>query len=175
MKNNKGFTLVELLAVVALMAILLVIAGPAVLSFTTRMKSDMFCSKVDTVVKSAQMYGQDSMSSLAYDRLANECYFKQNASAVQETVPHCVRTDVQVLLAKGYLSKEARKKKKNEATDPVPDDFFDPRDGRSLKTSNVYVYVINKRAYAAYVFENKRDADLCKGVYYKDGANVYLR
>ena len=167
MKNNKGFTLVELLAVVALMAILLVIAGPAVLSFTSRMKSDMFCSKVETVVKSAQMYGQDNMASLANGRLTNDCDFKKGGT--NGKVQSCVKTDVTVLLSKGYLSKEAREK------NGTPDDFLDPRDGKSLKTSNVFVYIVNKRAYAAFIFEDQRDAELCDGLYYKNGANIIQR
>ena len=47
MKNNNksGFTLVELLAVVVILSVLLTMAIPAVLSFTTKMKKDMFCNR----------------------------------------------------------------------------------------------------------------------------------
>ncbi len=170
MKNRKGFTLVELLAVVALMAVLLTIAAPAVLSFTTRMKRDMFCNKVDTIVKSAQMYGQDNMASIIGKReTGHDCVYYKAGQASSITVDSCYETDVQVLLAKGYLSKEAAKK------DQTPDDFFDPRDGKSLKTSRIFVYVVNKRAYAAYIFNNQTDAELCDGKYYMNGTNVYQR
>ena len=168
MKNRKGFTLVELLAVVALMAVLLTIAAPAVLSFTTRMKADMFCNKVETIVKSAQMFGQDNMASIIGGRdTEHPCVYKNGATPV--TVSACVSTDVQVLLAKGYLTKE---KAKGSAT---ADDFFDPRDGSSLKSSNIFVYVVNKRAYAAYVFASQRDAELCEGTYYISGTGIAKR
>lgn len=168
MKNRKGFTLVELLAVVALMAILLTIAAPAVLSFTTRMKSDMFCNKVETIEKSAQMFGQDNMASIIGGRDdINKCYYKSGATSVP--VADCLATDVQVLLAKGYLTKEAAK------GNDTPDDFFDPRDGRSLKTNNVFVYIVNKRAYAAFVYNDQRDAELCDGTYYMSGTGIVKR
>ena len=171
MRNENGFTLVELLAVVALMAVLLTIAAPAVLSFTTRMKADMFCNKVDTVVKSAQMFGQDNMASIigGRDGLGTPCAYYTTGAATSTPVAQCYITDVKVLLTKGYLTKEAAKK------DQTPDDFFDPRDGKSMKGNNIFVYVVNKRAYAAYVFSNLNDAELCDGKYYMNGTNVYTR
>ena len=40
--DKRGFTLVELLAAIVIMGILLVIAVPAVLSFSQNIKNDMF-------------------------------------------------------------------------------------------------------------------------------------
>jgi prepilin-type N-terminal cleavage/methylation domain-containing protein len=169
MKNRKGFTLVELLAVVVLLSILLVMAIPAVLSFTSRMKQDMFCNKVETVVKSAQLYGQDNMSSIVNKKVGksstDSCVVNGTQRLDSDAGIQCVKVKVSVLLAKGYLSKEAPSK------NATPNDFFDPRDGSSMKDNYVFAYIKNKRAYAAYIFNNQKDANLCKGSYYANGTN----
>ncbi len=170
MNNRNGFTLVELLAVVVLLSVLLVMAVPAVLSFTNRMKQDMFCNKVDTVIKSAQLYGQDNMASISNERIgkstSDSCVINGTVRLDATSGIKCVKTNVSTLLAKNYLSKEA------ETKNGTPNDFFDPRDGSSMKDAEIFVYVKNRRAYAAYIFQSRRDVDLCKGEYYKDGANI---
>ncbi len=170
MKNRNGFTLVELLAVVVLLSVLLVMAVPAVLSFTSRMKQDMFCNKVETVVKSAQLYGQDNMSSIVNGKVgkssSDSCIV--NATQRLDTDPgiKCVKINVTALLAKGYLSKESATK------NGTPNDFFDPRDGTSMKGNYVFTYIKNKRPYAAYVFNNRKDATKCGGSYYMNGTSI---
>jgi type IV pilus assembly protein PilA len=47
MKNNKGFTLVELLAVIVVLAIILAIAVPRVISVINGAKADSFKASVD--------------------------------------------------------------------------------------------------------------------------------
>lgn len=54
MKNNKGFTLVELLAVIAILAILVVIALPNVLDMFNSAKQNSFATEVQTIMKTAQ-------------------------------------------------------------------------------------------------------------------------
>ena len=53
MKNNKGFTLVELLAVIAIMAILLIIALPNVLKMFNESKKKVFLTESKSVFKEA--------------------------------------------------------------------------------------------------------------------------
>ena len=53
MKNNKGFTLVELLAVIAIMAILLIIALPNVLKMFNESKEKIFLTESKLVFKEA--------------------------------------------------------------------------------------------------------------------------
>ena len=146
MNNRNGFTLVELLAVVVLLSILLVMAVPAVLSFTSRMKQDMFCNKVETVVKSAQLYGQDNMSSIVNGKVgktsSDSCVVNGTQRLDNDAGIKCVKINVTALLAKGYLSKESATK------NGTPNDFFDPRDGSSMKSN------------------------LCSGAYYANGSNI---
>ena len=64
MKKNKGFTLVELLAVIVITAIIITVAVPSVLTFSENQKKNLYCSKVDTIKKAAQLYGEDNYDSI---------------------------------------------------------------------------------------------------------------
>ena len=49
--NKKGFTLVELLAVIAILALLVIIALPNVLSMFNNAKKDLFLTEAKNVFK----------------------------------------------------------------------------------------------------------------------------
>ena len=53
MKNKKGFTLVELLAVIAILAILVIIALPNVINLYNKAKKQAFIAEAQNVIKSA--------------------------------------------------------------------------------------------------------------------------
>ena len=62
--NKKGFTLVELLAVIAILALLVIIALPNVLSMFNNAKKDLFFTEAKNVFKeSAKKYISDNMHS----------------------------------------------------------------------------------------------------------------
>ena len=64
MKNNKGFTLVELLAVIAILAILVIIALPNVLKMFNDAKKNSFLTEAKTVYGEAgKKYISDSITS----------------------------------------------------------------------------------------------------------------
>ena len=54
MKNKKGFTLVELLAVIAILAILVIIALPNVLKMFREAKVNTFTREVQNIMRSAE-------------------------------------------------------------------------------------------------------------------------
>ncbi|MBO4245127.1 MAG: prepilin-type N-terminal cleavage/methylation domain-containing protein [Bacilli bacterium] len=58
--NNKGFTLVEVLATVAILGILIGLTVPASIAIGNRIKTNMYCKKITMLEKSAVLYGQDN-------------------------------------------------------------------------------------------------------------------
>ncbi len=63
MKNQKGFTLIELLAVVVILAIIVTIAVPSTMTISKRLKTKMFCTKMDFIENAAKLYGEDRKDS----------------------------------------------------------------------------------------------------------------
>ncbi len=75
MKNKKGFTLVELLAVIAILAILVLIALPNILNLYRNARENTFVEEVQNIIRTAQQkYIEDSMNSknvTCYDSKTN--------------------------------------------------------------------------------------------------------
>lgn len=129
---KKGFTLIEILAVIGILGILMAIAVPSILTISEKMKIDMYCDKVEFVEKGAQLWGQDN-----YDQVFN--------SEGQSTV-----VKVSELVRTNYLKK-----------DDNADGVLDPRDNSSLMDRDVRIFIKNTRIYADYVF-NFDEEELCK-------------
>ncbi len=60
MKNKKGFTLVELLAVIVLLGVLIGIAVPSVLGISKKVKEKMRDSKLDTIEVAIEQWAEDN-------------------------------------------------------------------------------------------------------------------
>ena len=72
MKNKKGFTLVELLAVIAILAILVIIALPNVINMYTKARKNAFLTEAQNLAKSASSkYIQESMSGNSIRKISN--------------------------------------------------------------------------------------------------------
>lgn len=64
MKKKNGFTLVELLAVIVLIALLAVIAVPSALNLSKKVKNKTYESKIEIMEENAVNYGQSNLSSV---------------------------------------------------------------------------------------------------------------
>ena len=93
MKNNKGFTLVELMAVIVVLAIIIAIAVPSAITISHKIKIKMYNTKVDMILSSAKIYGQDNPDKVGAD---DKC---SNGGKVL----------VSTLVSKGYIKKDDTK------------------------------------------------------------------
>lgn len=70
MKNNKGFTLVELLAVIVILVAIISIAIPSITSSVDRTKDKEFKAKTELIVAAAEVYVSNHRNAIT----KTECY-----------------------------------------------------------------------------------------------------
>ena len=177
---KKGFTLVELLGVIAIIAIMMVMATPAVLSIAKKNKENMYCKKVKTVIKAAQLYGEDSFQYIDRTTDGVEDFLMDDNSICNiggSRIDHCQITTIGTLADRGYLKLEKVGKSTYET------EFLDPRNFTSMLNEKVVVYVVNKRMNAQFVYKTKKDGSKCAdsiqvggkryiSYYYLDGSDI---
>ena len=150
MKKN-GFTLVELLAVIVVLALLMTVAIPGVLTMSNKIQGNMFCAKVENIEKAAQLWGNDN-----YDTVyAASVTLKDLTKNTNVTHKNAKTVTVKELVQKGYQKKDDEEPKDGKSY------VIDPRNDSSIMDNKVLVYIKNNRVYAEYQFNNLEDLNLC--------------
>lgn len=125
--NNKGFTLVELLGVIVLLAIVMTIAVPSIMTVSKNIKKNMLETKIDLILEDAKLYGQDRISTIYNETTKHESY-------------PCIKVKIGDLLDGGYLSSDKEDDEAGYVVNPV--------DNSSLNEKNIILYVKHKRVVA---------------------------
>lgn len=137
---KKGFTLVELLAVIVILALLATIAVPSAFSISESIKKNMYCEKVDMILSSAKNWGSSHLSQLKTD-----CYKEYPIS---------------YFIQEGVIKKETDDAEKGYLLNPLTNEKMDEK--------IVVLYKKNNRAYAYYkegdTDENLSDCDAVQSV-----------
>lgn len=84
MNDKKGFTIVELLAVILIIGILMVIAVPSIMGANEKIKDRSLNSKIDSIQEAAVVYAQNN---------ANKIKSKLGGICTEDT-EHCVCHDI---------------------------------------------------------------------------------
>jgi len=144
--NNKGFTLVEILAVIAIIGILAIMITPGVFSMRESVLESAYENKIAQIEAAARDYGTEHITELkspvqyVYDNS------KQGSS-------DCIYRTVNFLINNGYL--KASNSYAEEGVDNT--DFTDPRTNESMNGRSVCIRFDNnsalKREIIAYVVE----------------------
>ena len=56
MKNKKGFTLIEILSVIAILAVVTTIASASVINLSNSSKENLYCAKLEMIESAAKTY-----------------------------------------------------------------------------------------------------------------------
>ncbi len=140
--NNKGFTLVELMAVIALLAIITVIAVPSVMGFRKNANVKLYCTKVNSIKSAAVMYAQDHDNEL---------------TSIINGYPS--KTILVKDLLNGYLAKD-----NTDGTPCIEDPakyVCDPRDKSAMDDVSFVIYKKNNRFYANYPYAEENGKSIC--------------
>ena len=134
-KNNKGFTLVELLSVIVLIGLLLGLGIPGINRIKQNMSKKSLNTKINLIEQAAVLWGQDNKTLL---QAKSDCNDKDGNTI------SCYKKTIESLIEEDYLESESH----NEIT------YTNPVDNSELKGKCVYVYKKNNRVYANFELEN---------------------
>ena len=103
MKRRRGFTLVEVLAVIVILAIIALIATPLVLSIVNKAKRGAFLRSVDNVVKSAELFYLDAEIQGIKGDTRCECTDRKCTSEKMDKFGENLELEVKGEMGDGYV------------------------------------------------------------------------
>ena len=141
--NNKGFTLIEVLAVIVILSILMAIMVPSVGNIMKKNKEDNYQNLKDSIISAAKIYISDNR----YQITVGNCDDSNKADI--ESINNVTLTDskitIQTLATAGNLKTTSDGK------------ILNPKDKTSLNLGNSYVvvkYQCDKKDYEYQLKEN---------------------
>lgn len=134
MKKN-GFTLVELMAVIVLIAIIGSIGTASIMGVRKAINNDMWNSKIALIENNAERFGED-----------NKILLKNTCTFGGKTYSSCLTITVQTLLDRNYITSKDRDN--NDKKVIINDTKKETETGYYANNLQVYVYLENDIVYA---------------------------
>ena len=134
--NKKGFTLVEILSTIVLIALLLGLGIPGVMKISDNMKKRAYNTKVDLIEQAAGLWGQDNKTRLQSD----DCN-------IDGKEYKCKKISIDNLIGDDYLEADGKDGSNNYI-------YTNPETDKNIINCEVFVYKKNNRVYAHFDKEN---------------------
>jgi len=125
--ENKGFTLVEILAVIIIISMLVVIAIPASQSIAKKTNEKMYSSKLDIAVQSAKLWAIDNME--CFKNHVCENITPTACKVIKENI-ECYNMTLNILAEEGYYDYDDEANKR----------IIDPRN-KSLDLNETLLFI----------------------------------
>ena len=154
--NKKGFTLIEILSTIVLIALLLGLGIPGVMKISDNMKKRSYNTKVNLIEQAGILWGQDNKTRLQSNP---DCQIEKNSNNSKGEY-NCKKIKINDLIAEDYLEADAIKEEVDLITGvkTYKYEYFDPsEDNKNISEKCVYVYKKNNRVYAYYGDETTCD------------------
>ena len=124
MKNKKGFTLIEILSVVALLAVITTIASASVINLSKASKENLYCAKLELIESAAKTYS----ASLIYELNQSTTYYEGYKS---------ITITINDLIKSGNLSPDK------------DDSVLSPLNNEVMNDLEIILYLKNNQVYVA--------------------------
>lgn len=111
MRNNKGFTLVELIGVVIILGLISLIAIPTVTSSLKKYKESLYQDSLDNIIQAAKNWGASNVGKLPNG--VNTGISMQYPDIDIETNYSTLYITVEDLVKEGFISSEIKNPKNN--------------------------------------------------------------
>ena len=140
--DKKGFTLVELLATIVIIAVVTLIGTVSIGSIRNKMNKNMFEKKLTLIISAAQNWGQDNREVLTSKRTVGNVANKMGVASNKK---------ISELISSNYLQTE---EKDCNSADKVGTDCLvvtDNSNGKVINKLEVFIYLEYNRVYACIV------------------------
>lgn len=142
--NKKGFTLVELLAVIVILSLVITITSFSVMKIRNNSLRDLVDTKVGDLEASAILYGQE-----------NNDILDSNCNIDNVSYEFCRRVSVYDLISNGYY--ETR-----EVNESNKKDLINNVTRNSMLCDELYIYRKNNRVYAKMIdIKSNNENNVC--------------
>lgn len=161
--NNKGFTLVEIISVIALLALVMIITVPAITTTSLNIKKKTLNTKVENIEKAAIMYGQkhrENFTRTGVSTCLSEHCPKKNDGVTPIENCECYlekdqyNTPVEINVAK-LISENLIKEDKTESGTKVITNPVD--ESKILNDCKIQIYQKYGKIYAVYESKDTND------------------
>lgn len=174
--DNKGFTLVEILAVISLLAILVIITVPAISGISDNIKKSTLRTKIENIEKAAVLYGQehrenftDSTCTYCTGISDCNCYSLEYDGGLKNgiiTVSKLLKPNVPLIYSgKNELGVDTNEKPYIEADDELGNIVNSTDESKYLNQCKIQIYQKYGKIYADYL--NDTDSDIGTDCWYQ--------
>lgn len=143
--NKKGFTLVELLVVIALIGLLIAIAVPSGLKVSNKVKQKMMDTKIETIEQGSIVWGQNNKGDIYTYPYASTVPSNAKCTKVitDSNVKACIRKKIEEMLNEETAYEE-------DYMEGTTKHLKNPINDKSINGCYIEIYIKNKRVYAKY-------------------------
>lgn len=167
MKNNKGFTLVEIISVVVILGLLAIISIPIVSNVSDNIKKKTLNTKIENIEKAAVLYGQNHRENFntTCNGEGKPCYNITGDCKCYEEIDadnNIVDINVEKLISEGLIEEDATVEIGGTPTKVITNSL---NEEEYLNNCQIQIYQKYGKIYATYLAKNT-DNETC---WYKIG------
>lgn len=132
MKNN-GFTLIEILAVVAIMGLLMIMIMPGIMSIRKNVLENALANRISMIENAAKDYAHDHINEV-------KSTVTSNYDGSKTPNENCIYRNVNYLINSGYISQSNTYVVEDESTNQIKENqILNPVTGQSMNNMRVCI------------------------------------